>query len=162
MAMVHMPEPRDLVATLGTLTGKNVRVAVTGSPNAFADQCLTARYVMRDDRLAALVRVDFELGACLAGALAMMPPAGVEEVLESGTLDESLVEAYGEVANIMASLICEDGAPHMRLADVATIGEPLTDADKSILENPCRRVDVEVEIEAYGRGRLSLLSAAVD
>ena len=162
MPKIHMPEVKSIGANLGPLVGKTVRVRELEVANAFGDDVHTARYVTRDDQLAALLQVELPLAAYLGAALALIPAAGAQEAADSGRLDDNLTDAFSEVANILAALLCADGAPHVRWVDLETDPSRLGEADKAVLENPCERVDVEIEIEGYGGGKLSLVTARLD
>ncbi len=162
MAKIHMPAISELGEKLTPLVGQPTRISESARPNSFDDACCTARYITRDDRLAALIRADLRLAAHLGAALAMMTADDAEHAITDGTLDEDLTDAYSEIANILASLLCADDAPHVRWTELETDVAGLSEGDKTLIEDPCERIDVEVEIEAFGCGRLSILSARLD
>lgn len=162
MARIHMPDVKQLAAQLGTLVGRTCRISESAAPHRFEANAHTARYCTRDDRLGAICQVDLSLAAFLGAALALVPAGGAEEAVKEGELGHNLRDAYSEIANIMAALLCDDGAPHMRWVGIHTALDDLGDDAKAIVDSPCERIDVVVEVEGYGAGRLSLLSGSLD
>ncbi len=158
MSRIHMPEIDELGEQLSALLGKTTKATKAGGPNAFENSCHTARYLTRDDRLVALCQVDLTVAAAMGASLAMIPASAAEEATKDGDLGENLTDAYGEVANIMASLLCADGSPHVRWVSIEKTLDALSDEDNAILKKPVGRIDVEVEFEDYGRGKMTILA----
>lgn len=86
----------------------------------------------------------------------MIPASAAEEASKEGDLGDNLTDAHCEAANIMAALLCADGAPHVRWTTMAKTHDALTDADKAVLENSVSRIDVE--FEGYGGGKMTLVA----
>ena len=163
MPKIHMPDVSELGAQLGALVGKTATIRECDAANIFDESCHTARYATRDDDLAALCQVELPIAAALGAALAMIPLGVAEEAIKVGELGENLTDAYSEVANIMAGLLCADGTPHVRwIGSVEKTLGALTDDDKQIIQSPCGRVDVEIEIEGYCGGKMSIVTASLD
>ncbi len=161
MPDIHMPKIERLGEQLTSLLGKETTVSESTGPNAFEADCHTARYFTRDDRLAALCQVDLAVAAFLGAALAMVPAGGAEEAVKEGELGANLIDAYSEVANIMAGLLCSDGYPHVRWVSIGKSLDALTEDDKAIVASPKKRIDVQIEIEGYGGGKMTILSADI-
>ncbi|MGB0618656.1 MAG: hypothetical protein ACPGVZ_04235 [Myxococcota bacterium] len=162
MARIHFPEIAQLGGHLEGLVGAPVSITPRPSPNGFDARVHTARYRLKDDGLAALLQVDLDLAARLGSALAMMPAEEALAATERGALDEDLTDAWSEVANVLAALLCADDSPHVRWTELATSESELTVDDKDLLAAPCDRIDVEIEVEAYGAGLMTLLTARLD
>lgn len=163
MAQIHVPEVDDFADQLGALVGKRANISEHGSPLSFdASTAQSGIYVTRDDHLAAILRVDLALGAHLGAALAMIPLDASTEAIKEGKLDADLFDAFREVVNVMASLMCRDGSPHVRLASVNSCDPSLRDEFFSTLRDPETRLDLEVEIEDYGSGTLNLRTRRLD
>ena len=158
MAEIHVPETLELGLQVGQLLGRTVRVTEVEGRNKFDDSCHVAYYVTREDELAGFCVVDFPLSGYLGGALAMIPAGTIEEFIEGGALDEDLLEAYYEVANIMAALLCADGAPHVRLIGIDDAGKDFERLVLTTIADPCVRLDIQVEVEDYGTGLMTLLT----
>ena len=157
MAKIHMPTVPELGQKLGTLVGKTTVCSESATPNTFEENCHTARYLTRDDQLVGLCQVDLSIAAALGASLAMIPAGAAEDAVKEGDLGTNLTDAYSEVANIMAGLLCADGSPHVRWTNIAANLGALTDADKAILSSPANRVDVEVDVDGYCGGKMTLL-----
>ena len=159
MPDIHMPRIERLGEQLTSLLGKETTVTESAGANVFEGDAHTARYFTRDDKLAVLCQVDLAVAAFLGAALAMVPVGGAEEAVKEGELGANLVDAYSEVANIMAGLLCSDGYPHVRWISIARSLDALTDDDKAVVANPKKRIDVQIQIEGYGGGKMTILSA---
>lgn len=160
-AKIHVPKPKELSDHLEPLMGRSTTVAASAAPNKFKESCHSARYVTRDEKLAAICQVDLELAAFLAGALAMVPAGGAQDCVKEGKLSPTLLDAFREVANVLAGVLCVNGAPHVRWTDVATNLAELASDAKAVAAKPFERVDVRVEIDGYGGGSLTILTAKV-
>ncbi|MCP5056705.1 MAG: hypothetical protein GY937_08255 [bacterium] len=158
MPKIRMPEIAELGTQLGSLVGKDVSIADARGPNTFEDSCHTARYMTRDDRLVALCQVDLAVAAAMGASLAMIPASAAEGAVKNGKLDQNLTDAYREVANIMAALLCGDGFPHVRSTSVEETLDSLSDEESAILKKPASRIDVEVEFEGYGGGKMTIVA----
>jgi len=161
MVKIHVPEPLELGTSLSSLVGRTARVRDADTPHTYDETVHTARYLTRDNRLAALLQVDLPLAAHLGAALAMMPAAVAEDAIKQNSLDENLIDAYSEVANILAGLLCDDATPHVRWTDLETSTARLTEGDKTILEEPCQRIDLNIELDDCGSGRLTIYTAVL-
>ena len=158
---IHCPKLKDLIDHLEPLMARTTTVKASAAPNKFAENCITARYVMRDERIAAVCQVDLELAAFLGAALALVPAGAAQDAAKEGDLGPNLTDAFCEVVNILAGVLCVDGAPHVRWVDIAKgLGTVAADA-KAVLAKPCDRLDVVVDIEGYGSGKLSILTAKI-
>lgn len=159
MPKIHIPETGELGTQIGSLVGKTIKVSKSDGPNSFDESCHTARYLTRDDKLAALCQFDLPVAAYLGAALAMIPAGVAQEAAKEGDLGDNLTDAFSEVANIMAGLLCIDGAPHVRWVSIQkTLGD-LEDDSKATVENPCRRIDID--IDGYGAGKLTILTTEI-
>ena len=161
MAEIHVPEILELGQQIGTLVGRTASVSESEGRNRFEKSCHVAYYVTREDALAGFCVVDLPLAAFLGAALAMMPSETAKEEINSGELGEDLLDAYYEVANIMAALLCADGSPHVRLLGIDDAGMPFESAVLSTIKDPCRRIDIQVAVDEYGSGALTILTAHI-
>ena len=158
MAEIHVPDQLEMGQQLSQLVGRTARVKKAEGRNKFDTSCHVAYYVTREDELAGLCVVDLPLSGYLGGALAMFPDTIVQERIDEGALDEDLLDAYYEVANIMAALLCSDGTPHVRLIGIDEAGKDFEADVLGTIAKPCRRLDVELDVEDYGKGRMTLLT----
>jgi hypothetical protein len=160
-AKIHVPKLKDLSDHLEPLMGRTTKVTASAAPNKFKESCQTARYLTRDDKLAALCQVDLELAAFLGAALAMVPVGAAQDCAKEGKLSPNLTDAFREVANILAGVLCVNGAPHVRWTEVSSDLAGLAADAKAVVAKPCDRVDVRVAVDGYGGGNLTILTAKV-
>ena len=158
MAEIHVPETLEMGLQVGALVGRTVRVRESEGRNKFDPSCHVAYYVTREDELAGFCVVDLPLSGYLGGALAMIPTGTVQEEIDSGALGEDLLDAYYEVANIMAALLCADDAPHVRLIGIDEAGKDFEAKVLATIKEPRVRMDIKLEVEEYGSGTMTLLT----
>jgi hypothetical protein len=146
---------RDL---LEGLVGRPVTVA-PGDPVTPSERRPAALAVYVDPHLATNAICVMDLGAAgyTAGALALLPPGGVQDsVEEDRELTALLVEALHEVVNVVSAVFNTPGAPHSKLHKLYPAGEELPGDVEGMLA-AFNRVDLAIEVSGYGKGGLSLV-----
>ena len=121
-----------------------------------ADVRVVGSYVEDDGTLRAVALTDLGLGACLGGALALVPAPRVEEAIAAGDVPPELGENTREVLNVAASLF-NSAAAHLKLDRTWVAPEPVPEEVVDFLRRPLRRVDLSVSVPGYGDGVLALL-----
>jgi len=154
---VLLPAPKDVRDMLAGLVGRNVSVSpgapVTPTPDR---PVAVAVYVAPDMSVNALCLLDLGAAAYTAGGLALLPPGGCQDSVEEGELSALQVEALHEVVNVLSALYNVAGAPHSRLHKLYAPGEELA-GDLAGMLAGYNRIDLDVEIQGYGKGSLSLV-----
>jgi hypothetical protein len=157
VSTVLLPAPKDVRDMLAGLVGRNVTVSpgapVTPTPNR---PVAVAVYVAPDMSVNALCLLDLGAAAYTAGGLALLPPGGCQDSVEEGELSALQVEALHEVVNVLSALYNVAGAPHSRLHKLYAPGEELA-GDLAGMLAGYNRIDLDVEIQGYGKGSLSLV-----
>jgi hypothetical protein len=156
---VPVPHPKQIRDLFLGVTGKDVEVGPVNPVVPGRDLAVVAVYVT--DRLAtgAAVACDLELAAYAGAALGLVPLPRAEEAISSGTLPEDLTENFAEVVNIMASVFNDNPeTPHLKLYKVHGVGEKLPTDVAASLGYVVRRLDLRVDVQGYGAGRLSSVS----
>jgi CheY-like chemotaxis protein len=152
-----VPAAKDVRDLLAELLGRPVTVhpgpRVTPSGRSPAS---LAVYVGSDSAVNAVCMMDLALSAYAAGALALLPPGGVQDVVEERELGPTLAEVLHEVANVLSALVNTPGAPRSQLDELYPAGAYLPD---ELLVMTCgfERLDLVVEVSGYGEGALSLV-----
>lgn len=117
-----------------------------------------AVYVDALNRTMAVVVADFHFTAYAGAALALMPPAGAQDVVNSGgPCPDSYLENMYELLNVMSSIFNKDDAPHLRIHLMYTPGEILPPDLADAVKTYGNRIDVTANIEGYGQGRLAII-----
>lgn len=139
---------------LSDLVGREVEVSpgerVTGSASV-------AVFVTDQMKMAGLALIDLPLSAYVGGALALLPPGGVADMVEESDLSDLVVENVFEVANVMAGIFNTPGASHVKLFQLFEPGEPLPPDVREAAAAYGARLDLVVSVAGYGKGSLSLV-----
>ncbi|TFV53860.1 hypothetical protein E4P41_20795 [Geodermatophilus sp. DF01-2] len=155
---VVLPDAKAVKDMLTGLVGKPVGVT-PGAPVTPTERSSVsvAVYVSPSMDVNALCVMDLGLSAYSGGALALLPPGGVQDAVEEdGELTAMLTEALHEVVNVLSALFNVPGAPHSRLYRLYAPGDELP-ADIAGMLAAFNRLDLAVEVPGYGRGGLSLV-----
>ena len=155
---VELPAAKDVRDMLSGLVGKPVVVS-PGAPVTPAEKRPVAVAVYVDPQMAvnALCLMDLGAAAYTGGSLALLPPGGCQDAVEEdGELSGMLLEALHEVVNVLASLFNTPGAPHSKLHKLSAPGDDLP-GDIAGMLAAFNRIDLEVDVQGYGKGSLSLV-----
>jgi hypothetical protein len=153
-----LPTSKDVKDMLTGLVGKPVGVA-PGAPVTPTERSPVSVAVYVDPHLNvnALCVMDLALSAWTAGALAMLPPGGVQDAVEEdGELTSMLTEALHEVVNVLSAMFNVPGAPHSKLHKLIAPGDDI-DGDIAGMLAAFNRIDLAVDVPGYGKGGLSLV-----
>lgn len=154
-----LPTAKAVKDLLEAILGRDVDVT-TGAEAvdpAQAPGAVVGVYTQDSLALAAVVILDLPLAAYVGAALALIPRGGAEAAVEDGVLPDSLLENTAEILNVTTSLFNVDGAPHHRLYATYAPGATLpADVAQWVLAY-IPRLDLTVEVQGYGPGRLSVL-----
>ena len=153
-----LPTSKDAKDMLSGLVGKPVAVA-PGQPVTPTERSPVSVAVYVDPQLHvnALCVMDLALSAWISGALAMLPPGGVQDAVEEdGELTSMLTEALHEVVNVLSALFNVPGAPHSKLHELFAPGNDI-DGDIAGMLAAFNRLDLAVDVPGYGKGNLSLV-----
>ncbi|SFK43838.1 hypothetical protein [Geodermatophilus ruber] len=158
MTTLTLPAAKDVRDMLAGLLGKPVAV-LPGDPVTPSGErpASVAVYVDPQMNVSALCVMDLGLSAYTGGALALLPPGGVQDAVEEdGELTTMLTEALHEVVNVLSALFNVPGAPHSKLYKLYAPGEDLP-GDLAEMVAAFNRIDLAVEVPGYGKGALSLV-----
>jgi hypothetical protein len=158
MSGVVLPAPKDVRDMLAGLVGRNVTVAPGAPVTPTPDRPVSvAVYVSPEMSVNALCLMDLGASAYTGGALALLPPGGCQDAVEEdGELSGVQVEALHEVVNVLSALFNTPGAPHSKLHKLYAAGEDLPGDIEGMLA-AFNRIDLDVEVQGYGKGSLSLV-----
>jgi hypothetical protein len=143
----------SLGALLGSTLGRPVKTAPV-SKREIKPADLVAVYTHDQQTRAAFV-CELALGAHAAAALQVFPPSRAANSIKDGRLEDDLLENLHEVFNICTQLINATSPVHVSLASVCPFQEAPQALKESLAKTPMR-MQVEVDIQGYGRGRMSL------
>jgi CheY-like chemotaxis protein len=155
-----LPAPKDVRDMLVRLLDR----AVTVRPGARlrpgpGDPVSLAVYVDPRRSVNAVCLMDLPLSAYTAGALALLPAGGVQDVVEEGQLSPALAETLREVVNVLSAVVNTPGAPHSKLDRLYAAGSYLPE-ELLVMASGFERLDLAVDVPGYGTGALSLVRTA--
>ena len=156
-----IPGSLQLRNLLEDLLGREVTVTA-GDPLSVKDlpTGVVAVFVDNSQQLVAVMGLDLGLAANAGAALGLIPAGAAEDAIEAKQLPATLAENVGELCNVLTSVLNREGAPHVKLHQVIYPGGTVPNDAQAHLLALGRRLDLNVEISRYGKGRFSLSLAA--
>lgn len=153
-----LPAPKEVRDVLTDLLGKDVKVT-TGVPVTSSPSHPVTVAVYVDDSLStiAVALLDVALCGATGGALGLLPPAGVRDMVKENDLSPMILENVHEVANVLSVVLNRPGASHTKLYRVYEPGEPLAADVRALAAALGHRLDLSVDVAGYDRGALSLV-----
>jgi hypothetical protein len=107
----------------------------------------------------AVVFADVAFAAYAGASLVMIPSGAAEDAIRARKVPQNLYENYLEVVNVMTSLFNNVNADHVKLgASVVLPGGTLPPEVSAHVTKPASKLDLEVAVDNYGKGRLLLLA----
>lgn len=158
-ALVPVPIQEAVRDLLGDLLGRGIAADKTNPASIENDGGhVIASYVDDGGTISALLVADIYLAAATGAALAMVPAAALDDVKKTGTIDESLLDNFKEVANILAGLLNTPSTPHVSIQGIWLSSDPELPVETWIVtEMPTKRRTYAVTIEGYGTGNLDII-----
>jgi hypothetical protein len=161
MPTIHtMPRPEAIGELLGALLGLQVTVDRAPRMDLRAPAVAVVGQLVReaDGALGAACVANLELAAVLGAALTTMPPVVVERSVQQGGFDVStLIGNFEDVLNVATQLFnCAD-TPRLTLGAVIVLPDELPPDTARLLAGGSARRDLEVTVEGYGTGQLSVV-----
>ena len=115
-----------------------------------------AIYTDNAQQIYGVLGMDLSLAANVGAALGLLPAGAAEDSVEEKTLFPNLAENVFELCNVLTSLLNREGGPHIKLHQVVYPGMALPADARAHLLALGRRLDLAIEVNRYGKGRLSL------
>ena len=109
--------------------------------------------------LQVVAMLDLPLSVYAGACIGLMPPGGAQDMVRERDCPPVVVDNLYEVLNIMTSLFNTSGNPHLRIGPLHAPGTVLPAEVARAASQPGERIDLAVEIAAYGEGRLALVTA---
>lgn len=154
-----LPEPEDIRAVLYGLLGRDISVSREASTSIPLDaKYVVGLYEREDGKVGGLVVADLELAAYAGAALSLLPTGVAKESIDDGVIEDSLLENFQEVLNVGVQWFTAKGNPRVVLQEVYPPGAKLPDDVKLVMAAPNDRLDVDAEVQGYGKGRIRLLA----
>lgn len=107
-------------------------------------------------KIYAVMGMELSLAANAGAALGLLPAGAAEDSIDEKQLFPNLAENVFELCNVFTSLLNREGAPHIKLYQVIYPNQELPADARAVLLALGRRLDLVVEVNRYGKGKLSL------
>ena len=139
------------------LLGREVTVS-PGDPIGAPEVPLTTSAIFTDNgqKIYAVMGMTLSLAANAGAALGLLPAGAAEDSIDEKQLFPNLAENVFELCNIFTSLLNKEGSPHVKLHQVIYPNQELPGDARAVLLALGRRLDLSVEVNRYGKGKLSL------
>ena len=155
---VPLPTAADIEELFTGLLG--VTIEVQESEIEDPETCIRAigTYILDNGEVAALIGSDLNLAALAGGALSLIPADMIKEDIAKGELSEEISENFYEVLNIASSMFNLGGVGHIKLKDYFNGEKPIPDFIVNCYTDHIDRLDLSVDIEGYGQGKIILVT----
>lgn len=155
MSSKALPDAVTVARLVASLVGKQVNQKPGAALKKFPQGGAVG--IFKDDaqETVAIVVADVALAAATGAALAMIPATAAQDAVRSGALPPNMAENFREVINVMSSLLTGGGNRVVRLAEFS-VGT-LPEQAGAVFSTPGGRIDLELDVQGYGKGALSFL-----
>ncbi|MGN6605561.1 MAG: hypothetical protein ACTHMS_00930 [Jatrophihabitans sp.] len=153
-----LPQSKEIRDLLLDLLGRDVTLSYG---DAWAplphDNAVTAEYIDDHDQLAVVVVVDLPFAAYVGSAIGLLPAGGAQDMVKEGRLSSPVIDNVYEILNILSSLFNKEGLDHVRIGNLHGPGGPLAGDLNTVVRRLTGRMDVKVDVQGYGQGRLGFV-----
>jgi hypothetical protein len=151
----ELPTPEVVSKLLSDLLGKATKTSrSTRFPIGPKTPGAVGIYLGEADKPGAVVFADLPLACAAGGALSLIPMNIVEEGIKSGDVPSNMLENFAEVLNVTRSLFEKPNVPKLKLESVKSAIGNCSRGLLTLLLKSKYRLDLNVEIAEYPRGRL--------
>lgn len=154
--MLNTSNPETIGKLLSGLLGREVAAGKKASPGQALS--IAGIYKSATDQPVAVCLADVTFGANAGAALSLIPAAAAKDAVKAGRIvDQDLQDNFGEVLNVCARLFTDKDAHRVTLKEVYFPPEVLPEEIKKALPGATQRLDLELNINGYGKGSFALL-----
>lgn len=150
--MATLPTPEVVAQQLGALLRRPVKATPTTVKSAASPSF--GVYHTGDEQPVAVCGADLSFAAYSAAAFSMIPEETAEETVKAGQLDEGMAEIFGEVLNVASRMFGEYDTRRITLMGKSYSPAPPTPDMVKVIRASREKLDLEIEIEGYGKGLL--------
>jgi len=150
--MATIPTPEVIASQLGALLRRPVQAHPVTLKGAASPSF--GVYHSGDEKPIAVCGADLPFAAYSAAAFSMIPEETAEESVKAGQLDGDLAEIFGEVLNVVSRMFGEYDTRRVTLMGKTYSPAPPTPDMVNVIKASKEKLDVEVDIEGYGKGHL--------
>jgi hypothetical protein len=156
----NLPHPKEVRDLLNDLLGRDVEVQVI---DAWAPQPLdmaaAAEFVDDHLQLQSVAMLDLPLSVFIGASIGLVPAGGAKDMVAERDPSQMVIDNLYEVLNILTSLFNTTENPHVKITTMHAPGAAFPADVAQILRRLVGRLDLSVDIDGYGKGRLALVVA---
>lgn len=153
-----VPEPKHVSQMLTSLLGMptSAKKATGAFKPGPRDPALYSAFAAESPEVGVVVITDLAFACRSGAALALIPVGVAEEGVKANAATGELMDNYREVMNVASTLLA-NATTRARLLEIRSAPGELPTGSIAIVEKPARRLDFDVDLGKYGKGRLALL-----
>jgi hypothetical protein len=150
--MATLPTPEVVATQLGALLRCTVKAEAVTIKSATSPSF--GLYHSGDEKPIAVCGADLPFAAFSGAAFSMIPAETAAESVKDGKLEEGLAEIFGEVLNVVSRMFGEHDTRRVTLMQKSYSPAPPTAEVVSTIRAAKQKLDIEVDIDGYGKGLL--------
>ena len=155
MATPSLPDIKKAASMFTSMLRREVKLTAL-KPVPDKDYVSVGHYVNRDKKLVGAVFADKAMTLYAGAALSLVPADAAKDALKEPELDEIMRENFAEVLNVCSRMIEMSDEGRVMLSATEFPSMPRSAVTTGALAKPLKRVDFDVEIQGYGKGRFGM------
>lgn len=153
--MASLPTPKEVSDALTMLLRRNVKATATQLKPATIR--MAGLYGSGNDTpTIAACMADLNFAAYSGAAFSMIPPDAAKDCIKANELDEMMQDNFGEVLNVFSRLFGEQDNKRILLQNKVFPPNPLPDHASQSLSAGNQKLDLELDIDGYGKGVIAM------
>ncbi len=157
MSRYKTPNEVDVKSLLGVLF-EGMKVKESKELDVSATGGYMGLYVDDEGKPVTACVCDMAFAAYSACSLTMLPPPVAQSSVDSGALEENMVDNLGEVFNILSRLFMTNDTDHLKY-ETAHDSQSIPSELAELFSDSSKSATFEISIPRYGDGKLSMLVA---
>jgi len=153
--MASLPAPKEVSDALTMLLRRNVKATATQLKPANIK--MAGLYGSSNDSpTIAACMVDLNFAVYSGAAFSMIPADAARDCIKANELDEMMQDNFGEVLNVFSRLFGEQDNKRILLMNKVFPPSALPDDASQSLTAGSKKLDIEVDIDGYGKGVIAM------
>jgi hypothetical protein len=160
MASVHnIPAPDAVARLFNDLLGRRVVAKKSAVKHAVTPRSpgVFGLFGQSDEQIDFVVFCDVALASYSGAALSLIPAPTVQPSVRAGKLADGTFENFAEVMNIARGWFDTPGQPPVKMRRCIPSPCDLPKDLIALLLKPAERLDLDIEIDGYGAGKMLLV-----
>ncbi len=159
MLAEHLPDPEKLKQMIGELLEMETEVSQGKvlQLNTTEDPMVVAAYENDEDKVAGLCLCDVQAVNRLGAALSMIPVEVANKNIEAHQVTDEVMSNLNDLMDMISQFLKNPHLPGLKLKAILSSSETLSEGITALAKDPAARLDLEVKLQNYGPGYLSIL-----